>query len=79
VARDTPITVQTDAGGAIAPLSFRAGGRQYGVGAVIRQWDRGRQRYFDVRLGDGRTAILRLDRGAGQWYLVDMRGQARPA
>jgi hypothetical protein len=80
MAKDTSITVQMDARAhAAAPHSFVASGRCHRVVGLIRQWDRGRQRYFEVQVGDGHTAILRLDQGAGQWYLVDMRGRARPA
>jgi hypothetical protein len=79
VAKDAPVTVQVDSSsGTIVPQSLWRSGRRYRVTGVVRQWDRGRQRYFDVRLGDGQTAILRFNQCAGQWYLVDVRGKARP-
>lgn len=80
MANDTPVVVQVDArAGAAVPHSFSVSGQRYRVVELARQWDRARQRYYEVRLGDGHTAILRLDRRADVWYLVDMHGKARLA
>ena len=72
------VTVQADTiGGTVVPKALWESGRKSPIVTVVRQWDRGRQRYFDVRLNDGRSAILRLDRRSQQWHLVDVRGQTK--
>ena len=72
------VTVQADLiDGTMVPKTLWQSGKQSLVSSIIRQWDRGQQRYFDVRLDDGRSAILCLDRRSQQWHLVDARGRAK--
>ena len=73
------VTVQADTmGGTAVPKTLWESGRKSSIIDIVRQWDQGRQRYFDIRLDEGRSAILRLDRRSQQWHLVDAHGQARP-
>ena len=76
----TPVTVTVDqVGGQIVPREVWTSDGRRRVVSVIRQWDQGQQRNYDVQLDKGQTAILRHDRRAGQWTLVDVRGPARQA
>ena len=75
-----PVTVETDLSDGIPrPRALVTPGQRRRISAVTRQWDRGQQRYFDVKLDDGGSALLCLDRRTMCWSLVDVRGQVKPA
>lgn len=76
----TPIAVETmPASGEAEPRALWISGTRHRVVSVIRQWDQGQECRYELQLDDGHTAITGLDRRTGDWYLVDMRGRARPA
>jgi hypothetical protein len=75
-----PVSVEVGRrAGIIHPKAVWLSGHKIGIATQVRQWDRGKLRYYDLQSDDGRSILLCLDRRTGQWYQIDIRGPARPA
>jgi hypothetical protein len=75
-----PVSVEVDLrAGIIDPKALWLSGRRIAIAAQVRQWDKGKLRYYDLLAKDGRSILLCLDRLTGQWYQIDIRGPGRPA
>ncbi|MFH1726550.1 MAG: hypothetical protein ABII00_18220 [Elusimicrobiota bacterium] len=68
-----------------APLSFHRDDRWVRVEEVLERWCEGGREprqpisdYFRVMGDDGRPRLLKRDRGADEWYLVDEGFGRRP-
>jgi hypothetical protein len=77
----TPVAVEArfDRDGTIAPLAIGGPAERQAVTSVARQWDSGRQCYFDVQVDTGKTVILCLDVHALRWYVIGTWGRAQMA
>lgn len=55
------------------PVSFRIGGAERTVEDIIDQWCGEDHTYFKVLTDDHKVYLLRLDREADSWSLVDVK------
>lgn len=65
---------RTGRGGGCDPQVFHLGSRRLPVVAVLEQWTEAEQRYFKVRVEDGRRFVLRHDPATGAWELAAAYG-----
>jgi len=56
------------------PRAFRLGERRFEVVELLDRWLDPEQRYFKVKVPDGRLFILRHDARSGNWELAGLVG-----
>ena len=56
------------------PRAFTLGETRFAVLEIMDRWLEPRQRYFKVRIEDGRRFILRHDIRSGEWELAALVG-----
>ena len=61
------------------PRAFTLGATRLAIVAILDRWMAPEHRYFKVKVGDGRTLVLRHDTASGDWELAGLVGPERPA